>query len=253
MSRTPFIAGNWKMHKTVAEAEQFIQALLPKVAAVDGVEIVICPPYLALQAMVDSARGSQVGVYAQNMHHERRGRVHRRGVAGDALRDRRRRRRPRPLRAPRVLRRDGRRAAEEGPEGARGRPGADPLRRRDRGGARARGDRAQAAPPGGGGARGGARRSGSRTSSSPTSRSGPSAPGSPRRRSRRRRRARSCARWSRASTRARRSRSASSTAAPASPPTRPSCWRCRTSTARWWAAPRSTRRTSRRSSRPRRA
>ena len=68
MSRTPFIAGNWKMHKTVAEAEQFIQALLPRVAAVDGVEIVICPPYLALQAMVDSARGSQVGVYAQNMH-----------------------------------------------------------------------------------------------------------------------------------------------------------------------------------------
>jgi triosephosphate isomerase len=68
MSRTPFIAGNWKMHKTVAEAEQFIQALLPKVAAVDGVEIVICPPYLALQALVDSARGSQVGIYAQNMH-----------------------------------------------------------------------------------------------------------------------------------------------------------------------------------------
>jgi triosephosphate isomerase (TIM) len=68
MTRTPFIAGNWKMHKTIAEAEQYIQALLPKVAAVDGVEIVICPPYLALQALVDSARGSQVGIYAQNMH-----------------------------------------------------------------------------------------------------------------------------------------------------------------------------------------
>jgi triosephosphate isomerase (TIM) len=68
MSRTPFIAGNWKMHKTVAEAEDFIQALLPKVAAVDGVEIVVCPPFLALQALVDSARGSQVGIYAQTMH-----------------------------------------------------------------------------------------------------------------------------------------------------------------------------------------
>ena len=68
MTRIPFIAGNWKMHKTVAEAEQFIQALLPKVAAVDGIEIVICPPFLALQAMVDSARGSQVAVYAQTMH-----------------------------------------------------------------------------------------------------------------------------------------------------------------------------------------
>jgi triosephosphate isomerase (TIM) len=68
MSRTPFIAGNWKMHKTVAEAEEFIQALLPKVAATDGVEIVGCPPFLALQALVDSARGSQVGIYAQTMH-----------------------------------------------------------------------------------------------------------------------------------------------------------------------------------------
>jgi triosephosphate isomerase len=68
MTRTPLIAGNWKMHKTVAEAEEFIQALLPRVAAADGVEIAICPPFLALQAMVDSARGSQVEVYAQTMH-----------------------------------------------------------------------------------------------------------------------------------------------------------------------------------------
>jgi triosephosphate isomerase (TIM) len=68
MSRTPFIAGNWKMHMTVAEAEAYIAALLPRVAAVDGVEIVVCPPFLALQPLVDSARGSQVGIYAQNMH-----------------------------------------------------------------------------------------------------------------------------------------------------------------------------------------
>jgi triosephosphate isomerase (TIM) len=68
MSRTPMVAGNWKMNKTVAEAEQFIQGLLPKVATASDVDLVICPPYLALQAMVDSARGSQVAVYAQNMH-----------------------------------------------------------------------------------------------------------------------------------------------------------------------------------------
>ena len=66
--RTRFIAGNWKMHKTVAEAEQFIVALLPRVASVDGVEIVVCAPFLALQALVDSARGSQVAIYAQTMH-----------------------------------------------------------------------------------------------------------------------------------------------------------------------------------------
>jgi triosephosphate isomerase len=68
LTRTPFIAGNWKMHKTVAEAEAYIAALLPRVAAVDGVEIVVCAPFLALQALVDSARGSQVGIYAQTMH-----------------------------------------------------------------------------------------------------------------------------------------------------------------------------------------
>jgi triosephosphate isomerase len=72
-SRIPFIAGNWKMHKTVAEAEAYIQALLPRVSSIDGVDVGICPSYLALGAMVDSARGSRVEVYAQNMHHAREG------------------------------------------------------------------------------------------------------------------------------------------------------------------------------------
>jgi triosephosphate isomerase len=67
-SRTPVIAGNWKMNKTVAEAEAFIGALLPQAGAVEDVEVVICPAFTALQAMVDSARGSAVQVYAQNMH-----------------------------------------------------------------------------------------------------------------------------------------------------------------------------------------
>jgi triosephosphate isomerase (TIM) len=68
VSRTPLIAGNWKMHKTEAAAEEYIQALLPRVSAADGVEIAICVPYTDLRAMVDSARGSRVEVYAQNMH-----------------------------------------------------------------------------------------------------------------------------------------------------------------------------------------
>jgi triosephosphate isomerase (TIM) len=68
VSRTPVIAANWKMNKTIAEAEEYIQALLPKVGAIGDVEIVVCPSYTALQAMVDSARGSSVQVYAQNMH-----------------------------------------------------------------------------------------------------------------------------------------------------------------------------------------
>jgi triosephosphate isomerase len=73
MSRTPLIAGNWKMHKTVAEAEEFIQGLLPRVSSVDGVDVGICVPFTALQAMVDSTRGSRVEVYAQNMHYEPKG------------------------------------------------------------------------------------------------------------------------------------------------------------------------------------
>jgi triosephosphate isomerase len=67
--RNPLIAGNWKMHKTVEQAEEFIQGLLPRVSTADGVDVAICPPFTALQAMVDSTRGSRVAVYAQNMHH----------------------------------------------------------------------------------------------------------------------------------------------------------------------------------------
>jgi triosephosphate isomerase len=64
----PLIAGNWKLHKTVEEAEAFIGALLPRVSAVERTEVAICPPFTALAAMVDSTRGSRVAVYAQNMH-----------------------------------------------------------------------------------------------------------------------------------------------------------------------------------------
>lgn len=73
MSRTPLIAGNWKMHKTREQAEQLIQALLPKVSAVDGVDVAVCVPFTDLAAVVDSARGSRVEVYAQNMHQEAQG------------------------------------------------------------------------------------------------------------------------------------------------------------------------------------
>ena len=72
MTRTPFIAGNWKMHKSVAEAEAFIAGLLPRISAAKA-EVAICPPYTALQAMVDSTRGSGVDVYAQNVHDQPEG------------------------------------------------------------------------------------------------------------------------------------------------------------------------------------
>ena len=61
------------MYKTQEQAEEYIQALLPRVSAVDGVDVAVCVPFTALQAMVDSARGSRVEVYAQNMHQEAEG------------------------------------------------------------------------------------------------------------------------------------------------------------------------------------
>jgi triosephosphate isomerase (TIM) len=71
-SRKPLIAGNWKMHKTIAQAEDYIQGLLPRVSA-SAADVAICVPFPALQAMVDSTRGSGVTVYAQNMHEAREG------------------------------------------------------------------------------------------------------------------------------------------------------------------------------------
>lgn len=68
MSRTPLIAGNWKMHKTIAEAEAFVSGLLPRIATAEYAEIAVCAPFTALQAIVDSTRGTLLETYAQNVH-----------------------------------------------------------------------------------------------------------------------------------------------------------------------------------------
>jgi triosephosphate isomerase (TIM) len=67
--RTPLIAGNWKMHGTIAEAEDRVASLLPRIATADHADIAVCVPFTALQAVVDSTRGSSLAVYAQNVHH----------------------------------------------------------------------------------------------------------------------------------------------------------------------------------------
>ena len=67
--RTPYIAANWKMHKTVAEAAQFVDALLPQIAGTAN-DVVICPPFPAIAEVVERSRGSAVKVAAQNMHEE---------------------------------------------------------------------------------------------------------------------------------------------------------------------------------------
>src|SRR3954462_4670429 len=66
--RRPLIAGNWKTPLTIAEAEAFVGALLPRGGAVPDVDVAICPAFTALQAVVESTRGSGVAGYAQTMH-----------------------------------------------------------------------------------------------------------------------------------------------------------------------------------------
>src|SRR5579872_3530990 len=71
--RLPVITGNWKMYKTRAEAEALIEGLKPHVASVDHCEIVVAPPFTALDAAAQAARGSNIQIAAQNMHWDKEG------------------------------------------------------------------------------------------------------------------------------------------------------------------------------------
>jgi triosephosphate isomerase len=65
--RTPVLAANWKMNKTIEETERFLAEFLPG-ATDTGAEVVICPPYPSLTAAVEHCAQSRVKVAAQNMH-----------------------------------------------------------------------------------------------------------------------------------------------------------------------------------------
>jgi triosephosphate isomerase len=67
--RTPYIAANWKMNKTIEETESFLASFLPK-APQDGIDVVVCPPYLALKRAVELCAPTPVRVAAQNMHED---------------------------------------------------------------------------------------------------------------------------------------------------------------------------------------
>jgi triosephosphate isomerase (TIM) len=66
--RRPVIAGNWKMYKTQAEARNFVRALTPLVANSHHCDIVVAPPFTALCAAVEAARGSVISIAAQDAH-----------------------------------------------------------------------------------------------------------------------------------------------------------------------------------------
>jgi len=66
--RRPFLAANWKMHKTRAQARAFVEAFLPLVAGADSVDIAIAPPFPLLDCVGKALAGSAVALAAQNVH-----------------------------------------------------------------------------------------------------------------------------------------------------------------------------------------
>jgi triosephosphate isomerase len=71
--RIPFIAGNWKMFKTVKEAVYFLKELRLVVKDMSGVEIVVAPPFTAVSAVAEAARNTNIGVAAQDLYWESSG------------------------------------------------------------------------------------------------------------------------------------------------------------------------------------
>ena len=71
--RTPLIAGNWKMFKTVHEAIVFAKELRILVKDASGVEIVVAPPFTAVHAVAEALRNTNVFVSAQDLHWEKEG------------------------------------------------------------------------------------------------------------------------------------------------------------------------------------
>ena len=70
--RKPIIAGNWKMHKTIAEALDFVNAVKDRVNN-DNVEAVICAPFTLLKDLKEATKGTNIKIGAQNMHFEEKG------------------------------------------------------------------------------------------------------------------------------------------------------------------------------------
>ena len=91
--RTPFIAGNWKMNNTIAEAEELIQALLPRVGAVEDVDVVVAPavPRRCRRSSTPLAARRVAGLRPEHAREADSGAFTGEVSAADARRDRRRR------------------------------------------------------------------------------------------------------------------------------------------------------------------
>jgi triosephosphate isomerase len=71
--RTPIVAGNWKMHKTIAEAVELTRGIRRGMMDIEGIEVVLCPPFTALSVVREAIGPAKIGLGAQNMHFEEQG------------------------------------------------------------------------------------------------------------------------------------------------------------------------------------
>jgi triosephosphate isomerase len=71
--RTPFIAGNWKMNATLAEASALVGEMREGLDRIEGVDKVLCPPFISLAMIAELLRGTSIKIGAQNMHFEEKG------------------------------------------------------------------------------------------------------------------------------------------------------------------------------------
>jgi triosephosphate isomerase len=71
--RRPFVAGNWKMNKTVEQATLLVADMLPGLEAVKTVDRVVCPPFTSLMVVSGMLAGTEIGLGAQNLHWEESG------------------------------------------------------------------------------------------------------------------------------------------------------------------------------------
>lgn len=71
--RTPIIAGNWKMNYTPDEAVAFIEEIKARLDQIDGVDKVVCPPFMSIAPVARALKGTDIGIGAQNMFFEAKG------------------------------------------------------------------------------------------------------------------------------------------------------------------------------------
>ncbi len=71
--RTPLIAGNWEMNTTLDEAVILARDMVVGLESVEGVQKLVCPPFISLAAVSAALKGTSVSVGAQDMYHAEKG------------------------------------------------------------------------------------------------------------------------------------------------------------------------------------